>query len=126
MPQTKFSPLSIVHLAAVGLFLCIAWVQLNDPDPWYWIAVYGLTAAVPIGKLLNRPNQAIVWIATGMICSGLLISAPGFAQYLSSGDYAAISGEMMGSKPYIESAREFGGLLIAGCILAAYQYKLRA
>jgi len=126
MPKAKFSLLWLVHLAAASLLLGIAWLQLNDPDPWYWIAVYGLTAAIPLSRMLNRTSSTIHWIATGMICSGLLISAPGFAEYVRSGNYAAISGEMMGSKPYIESAREFGGLFIAGCILIAYHRTLRA
>lgn len=55
-----------------------------------------------------------------MAVAGLLISWPGFLDCLTSGDYAAIGGQMMSEKPYVESAHEFLGLLIAGACVALY------
>lgn len=120
MPNTKFSFSYVGHLLAIVLLLVMAWLQLNDPDPWYWIAVYLIATTIPVRHLINRPSATALWIAAGMILSGLLIAAPGFADYLSSGNYGAITGEMMDNIPYVESAREFGGLAIAAGILAFY------
>lgn len=117
----RFRASSVGHIVAAVLLLTMAWLQLNDPDPWYWIAVYFISASVPIRQLCNRPSAATLWIATGMILSGLLIAAPGFIDYLNSGNFGAITGEMMDNTPYVESAREFGGLLIAAGILACYR-----
>jgi hypothetical protein len=71
-------------------------------------------------------SAATLWIATGMILSGLLIAAPGFLDYLDSGNYGAITGEMMDNVPYVESAREFGGLLLAAGTLACYRLQAKA
>ena len=59
-------------------------------------------------------------VAVGMVLAGLLIAAPGSIDYLTSGDYASISGEMMAEKAYVESAREFIGLLMAAACLFYY------
>ncbi|NET23810.1 MAG: hypothetical protein F6K07_32990, partial [Okeania sp. SIO1H5] len=29
-------------------------VQLNDPDPWIWVAAYGVTVALTLGFLLQK------------------------------------------------------------------------
>lgn len=108
------------NLAALALLLLMGWLQLNDPDPLYWISVYWVAAIVPLRKLLSKPSATGYWIAAGMILSGLLISAPGFLDYLNSGNYGAIAGDMMDNIPYVESAREFGGLAIAAILLACY------
>ena len=118
MNNNRFARLG--SLAAGALLLLMAWLQLNDPDPVYWCLVYLVAASIPLGKLINRFSKPGYWIAAGMILSGLLISAPGFFDYLSSGNYGAITGDMMDSIPYIESAREFGGLAIAALVLACY------
>lgn len=117
---------SLGHLAAAGLLIVMAGLQLNDPDPWYWIAVYVLAATIPIRQLINRPSTAAYWVVAGMILSGLLIAAPGLTDYISSGNWGAITGEMMDHISYVESAREFGGLAIAACLLVFYRPKARA
>ena len=55
-----------------------------------------------------------------MVIAGLLISAPGFSDYLRSGNLGSIYGEMLDSAPYIEYAREFLGLLITATALGFY------
>ena len=63
------------------------------------------------------PRFALVTL--GGVVAGLLIAEPGFWEYLRSGDWASLGGEMRGDKPYIESGREFIGLVIAGAALLA-------
>jgi hypothetical protein len=102
------------------MFFAIAAVQLNDADPIYWAAVYLIAAIVPAARVAGYQLPTTCKIAFGMVVAGLLISSPGFLDYLTSGDYAAIGGQMMVEKPYVESAREFLGLLIAAACVAFY------
>jgi hypothetical protein len=39
----------VLHYVLAALFLYIAALQFNDPDPLYWIIVYVGTAAVELG-----------------------------------------------------------------------------
>lgn len=127
MTKTLSEPLpllsSLGHLGAAGVLILMAGLQLNDPDPLYWIAVYLLAASIPLCQLINIHSTAAYWTAAGMILSGLLISAPGFTDYISSQNWGAITGEMMDRIPYVESAREFGGLAVAACLMYFYRPK---
>jgi len=98
----------------------MAAIQLNDPDPVYWVAVYVVVAAVPAARIFGRRLPTTAAVAAGMVLAGLLIAAPGFVDYLASGDYAAIGEKMMDEKPYVETAREVVGLLIAAVGLIFY------
>ena len=111
--------LKATHFIVAALFLYIAFLQVNDPDPLYWIAVYAGTALIALAKGLGRFSDFWAAIALGMAISGLLFSAPGFADFLESGDYAAIFGDMRGPG-YVEAAREFLGLTLATAVLVAY------
>ena len=101
------------------LFLMMAAIQFNDPDPVYWVADYGLVAAVPLARIFRRRLPKVSLLAGGMVLAGLLIAVPGFVDFLVSGDYASINGKMSPEKPYMESARESIGLLIAAICLNA-------
>lgn len=110
----------VVHAIVALLFLGMAVIQLNDPDPAYWVAVYVVVAAVPAAMIFDRRLPTTSAVAAGMVLAGLLIAAPGFVDYLASGDYAAIGEKMKDEKPYVETAREVVGLLIAAAGLIFY------
>jgi len=40
--------------------------------------------------------------------------------FIDFGSFEELTGKMTSSKPYIESTREFGGLMIALIVLASY------
>lgn len=109
------------HTIASLLFFTMAVIQLNDPDPLYWVVVY-LTAAIIAGGLLFGSRlERLSKVSMGMILAGLFMSGPGAMEYFASQDYASIYGSMLAAKPYVESAREFGGLLIAFIFLALFE-----
>ena len=115
------SAMRVVLHALVGLaFLGMAVIQLNDPDPAYWIVVYVLVAAIPLARIFGHRLPTVLILASGMVLSGMLIAGPGTLDYLASGDYVSIKGKMLDEKPYVESAREFVGLLAAAICLMAY------
>jgi hypothetical protein len=96
-------------------------IQLNDPDPVYWVVVYTVVAAVPAARIFGHRSPKTLLVAGGMVLSGLLIAAPGVVDYIASGDYASIRGKMLAEKAYVESAREFIGLLMASVCLIYYR-----
>jgi len=106
-----------VHGGAVLLFLMVAYVQMNDPDPLYWVVVYLLVGGIAVTRMVGRTGGWGVRVAVGMVLAGLLASGPGFVSYFTSGDYGSIYGKMAMDKPYVESVREFLGLVVAGLYL---------
>lgn len=110
-----------VHAIVGLLFVWMAVIQLNDPDPLYWFVVYVMVAIIPGARVLGHRLVTVWLIVLGMVIAGLLMSLPGFFDYLMSGDYSGIGGHMTDEKPYVESGREFLGLMIAVVCLLAYR-----
>ena len=108
-----------------ALLLVTAALQVNDPDPVYWVLVYGLAAAVPLAHAHGRSVPFLAALTIGMIVSGLIYAAPGFVDWLLSGDFGSITGSMDGPDAYVEPAREFLGLAMALAIVAAFTMRGR-
>ena len=108
-------------LAAAGL-ATMAWLQVNDPDPIYWVAVYLIAMLVPLLHLIRRRPRRLYWLATGMIAAGLLISLVGFIEFVRYDNLSALTASMQ-SHPRVEAAREFLGLLIALAVMLIYYRK---
>jgi len=102
-----------LHAIIALLFVVTAALQWNDPDPLYWIVTYIAVAVVAGAACLGRPLVALSRITIGLSLAGLLIAAQGAGDYLAANDYGSITQGMSAEKPYIEPAREFGGLLLA-------------
>jgi len=113
--------MKILHAVMALLFVVTAALQLNDPDPLYWVVAYLATAAVGVAALFGRPLLALSRVAIGLTVAGLLISVPGTTEYFASGDYASATLSMSDDKPYIEAIREFGGLLVALIYLLVFE-----
>ena len=108
------------HVALGGLFLYMAYIQLNDPDPWYWILVYAGTAAIAFARSAGKNSEFWTTILLGAVGGGMVVAAPGLADFIAAGDIGVI-GDMQNA-PYVEPAREFGGLLIAlGSLIFCYK-----
>ena len=87
--------------------LIFAGLQLNDPDPWRWVLLYGVVA---ISGLVGSSahNRGRIGISIAYVC---------LAYWRFPLEYHGI-GEMSGSQPEIEQARESFGILIAAGINA--------
>jgi hypothetical protein len=112
------------HGVATLLFLTMAAIQLNDPDPLYWVAVYLVTAVLSGGLCFGSRLETLSKVTIGMAMAGLFISGPGVIEYFTAEDYTSIYGKMLGEKPYVESAREFGGLFIVAVYLTLFEAKV--
>lgn len=110
------------NFGAAGMFFVFAALQLNDPDPVYWIVAYGGTGTVALAQGLSRHSRFWTGACVGAVVAGVISSAPGFADYLMSGRPGSILDDMA-SAEYVEGAREFLGLALALSVLAAYAIK---
>ena len=104
----------VLHRILAGLFLLSAAVQLNDPDPWRWVAIYLAAAAIGLGGW-RRP-----WLAgvLGLAAGGwaLAIGAAG----LEPLELPALFGDVSMKTDGVERWRELLGLsIIAVYSLAA-------
>jgi hypothetical protein len=102
----------------------MAFIQLNDPDPLYWVAVYFAAALLCGGLCFGSRLETLSKVVVGMVLAGLFISGPGVIEYFAATDYSSIYGKMSGEKPYVESAREFAGLVIVAIYLALFEAKI--
>ncbi len=111
----------IISVISSLLFLSFTVVQINDPDPVFWITFYSAVTIICFLGVLNKQNKKIV--LAGMIASILVAAyyAPGFIEWLGQPDKSEIFGEMVYKKSYIEETREFLGSLI-GLAALIYQY----
>ncbi|MEM1108302.1 MAG: transmembrane 220 family protein [Planctomycetota bacterium] len=113
--------MTVLHLAAAALLLTMAGIQLNDPDPLFWVVLYVAAAVVPIARLIRRRLPVFWGVAFGLALAGLVASLPGFIDFVRSGDYTLIGGQMTADRPQIESAREFLGAVIGLSCLLPYR-----
>ena len=102
------------------VFFAMAGLQFQDPDPVYWVAVYGGTALIALSKGLGRYSEFWAAITIGGVVAGLIFAVPGVLNFIEFGSFDELTGAMTASKPYIESTREFSGLMIALIVLASY------
>lgn len=113
--------LKAIHAVIAVLLIVTAGLQWNDPDPLYWMVTYVAAAVVAGAACVGRALVKLSLIAMGLSLAGLLITLPGTLDFIAAGDYGSISGGMSDDKPWIESAREFGGLLVAFVYLLLFQ-----
>ena len=112
--------IAVKHIVPAAIFLAMAALQLNDPDPTLWVAIYAAVAAAPIARLNSRRSPILLGVATGLVVAGLLVSASGFLSFFEEGDWLALGAEMSDQQPYVEPAREFIGTLMGAVCLAFY------
>lgn len=104
------------------LFLAFSGVQLNDPDGIYWFIGYLGLAILSVANGLGKVKPTWNLIVLMALAAGMLFYAPGFYQFLTNQDGISFSQGMQNDFPYIEEAREFGGLLISGiCVFVMWR-----
>lgn len=52
-------------IRALGLLMTVAftwfaWLQLNDPDPLWWVVTYGTCAVISVGVVMRRVPRNLV------------------------------------------------------------------
>ena len=109
MPKRTSRSFTVVNALVGSLFLISAALQLNDPDPLWWIVIY---VAAGIACFLPRemPSYRMLPGAVGLVCLVWAISlAPETLPILKIGDLAKT---MKAGTPAVELGREMLGLAI--------------
>ncbi|MDX1665668.1 MAG: transmembrane 220 family protein [Saprospiraceae bacterium] len=104
------------NLFLTALFALFALFQLNDPDPWGWVALYGYTALV---TGMAAFGKYVKWLLIpGVLVTILWLAAlfPAVIDWISRG-MPSITGSMKAETPHIELTREFLGVLVCAIVL---------
>ena len=113
MAESHFSLSKWINWIVCVVFLLFAFVQLNDPDPYVWVAIYGLIAIFfAVSNFRNIPKIIIQVLIIGLVLFALY-HVGYFYDWLLSNDKSELFGDMIYDKPYVEGTREFMGLVIA-------------
>ena len=104
------------NLVLAVMFMLFAFVQINDPDPLLWIAIYGAMAAICVMAAFRYYIRPLLWILLACFVVYMFILWPGVREWLQQDDLGILFDEGMKMQfHYIEESREFLGLLI--CII---------
>jgi len=98
-----------------GLFVISAGLQYNDPDPYVWITIYGVAALLAYMNIVGKHDRiSHLGILLACIIYGfnLVFKKDGVISWFSDHDAESLVQSMKATKPWIENAREFGGLMI--------------
>ena len=111
----KVSGKKIVRTILSFIMVLFACVQLNDPDPWGWILVYGIISMSGVFGSAKQNGLRMV-ISIGYLILGI---------WLFPSTYYGLS-EMTDTHPEIEQARESLGVMTAAGIniINAWLFKL--
>lgn len=105
--------MKLVFLFFSAIFLLFAAVQINDPDPYYWIFIYLSAAGLCFLAFLDRFYPKVTLVFFGANVFALIGLLGSFKDWLISDDRSMLFDEFAKMQyPYVEETREFLGLLI--------------
>lgn len=105
-----------INLVLALAFLLFALVQYNDPDPWGWMAVYLMVAAVSAFSAFGKSNRYVVYAGLGVVIIWAGFILPEFINWINMG-MPNIVESMKAETPYVEFTREFLGLVLCAAAL---------
>jgi hypothetical protein len=112
MARTKVWSVANWTMAALFVFSIV--VQFNDPDPFRWMLIYALAAAVCV----LEARRGSPWAAAAAVGSVALIAAFWIANGLDMVPVADLFAQWEMRDTQVEETREVGGLwIIAGWML---------
>lgn len=116
--------MKIVNITLAILFLVFAVVQMNDPDPWLWVAIYGLVGYVSASAVMGKYSKLVIYFGIAVCVLGIGILFPELINWLRMGT-PNIAETMKTDRPYIEFVREFFGLWICLAALVFHFFQMR-
>ncbi|MDX2245616.1 MAG: transmembrane 220 family protein [Bacteroidia bacterium] len=105
--------MKVANIFLTALFALFTVVQFNDPDAWAWIIFYLFITALFGLAVAGKYYKPAVWVGLAACVIGAVFHAVGAYEFLTNKDGIAFSEGMSNAYPYIEKAREFGGLVIS-------------
>lgn len=111
----------VINFLLAAMFLVFAFLQLNDPDPYIWIPIYGAMSIVCVMAVFNYYPRVFLIVLTIFYALYSIIYFPGVQEWLSKDDKAQLFDNVAKMEhPFIEESREFLGLCINIIVLAVY------
>ena len=107
--------MKLFNITMGSLFVVFALLQYNDPDPYIWIPIYGVAALLSFMNAKGNFDKFSHWgVLTACLIYGvsLVIKENGVLSWMNEHNSESLVESMKATKPWIENAREFGGLLI--------------
>jgi hypothetical protein len=102
-------------------FAGFAYVNLNDKDSWLWVPIY-MVASICCGLAAFEKYYPIVYLVAIVFyliyAIRLFFIKDGVKDWIVKYRSPSLVESMQATKPYIEQAREFFGLLIISAALA--------
>ena len=98
-----------------AVFLAGAVVQINDPDPWRWIAIYLAASAACFS--FDRVQRA--WILAAVVGAGSFAWSLTLTNVIGRVSFLDLFEEMEPQGGPIETGRELGGLWIIAAWMIA-------
>ena len=105
--------LKIIKIILFFLFFIFALLQLNDPDPFFWVFIYLLTGSLVLVSNYKIIPKMFLWFVLIAFLVLALFYIPDFINWLQIENKEEIFGEMIYEKSYLEGTREFMGLILA-------------
>ena len=111
----------ILNSILAVVFLLFAFVQLNDPDPYIWITIYGAMAVLCVFAIFRHYYPKVMIVLLIIYAAYSLVAFDGFKEWLRQDDLSVLFDEGMKMQyPFVEYAREFMGLWICNLVLIFY------
>jgi hypothetical protein len=112
--------MKVFNIIFCVLFIVSAGLQYNDPDPYIWIPIYLIGAAISFQafRVTYYPVFTLLLSALFIIYDlYLFFDKFGVLSWLNEHNAENIAASMKASAPWIEETREFFGLLILIIVL---------
>jgi hypothetical protein len=114
--------MKIVYGLLGVLFGTFAFFQLNDPDPFIWVVIFGVVSLISILRLVGFFHRSLTLVILLLVGLFTLLHAPYFWEWAVSNEGSDLFGSMNENLPYLEGTREFLGLIMADLALAFHLY----
>lgn len=110
--------MKVFNLVLAVLFVVFAFVQINDPDPVWWILTYGVMAVVCVLAAFGYYYLKLLTVILIVCIAYSLVFFSGVMEWVRSDDKALLFDDIAKMQhPYIEESREFLGLFICIAVL---------
>jgi hypothetical protein len=118
--------MKILNFVLAAAFMIFAFVQVNDPDPLLWIAIYGAMAVLAVLAMFNIYPKKVILTLLILYFLYSFYYFPGVQEWISSGNKSELFDNVAKMNHlYIEESREFLGLWICIAVLIFYFIRSR-
>ena len=113
--------MKIINIILAVVFILFAVVQFNDPDPYFWVVIYGAIAGISVFAIWQKYNRPTLILLMVICFGGSIYYFPGLIELFSDHEIGDLTKTMKAEKPFIEESRESLGLLLSFLVLS-FQY----